>query len=145
MKLDTRRMFQFHNICFILISHRITSIIHHKHVIGSSWGKFPSLGGEIAKRLSGEWGNHSCVHFSFLLFLFHRPSPPSPPHLIASNFESRANFILWETPRWKTHRFVWEKSPWLLRRFRGKTWPHVTKSPVHPSNFHGLHQHLWIS
>lgn len=43
------------NICSVFISRRITSIMHHKHIIGSSWGKFPTFWGNSTV-LPGEPG-----------------------------------------------------------------------------------------
>ncbi len=136
--LGTRWMFRFLNICFIFISHWITSIMHHKHVIGSSWGKFPPFGGNCAV-LSGERGkSFTCAFYSAL----------PPPLLMALLLVFQTSKV---KPTWQVtckNFFVWETSPRLLYicKFWGQTLLHsFHKEPsVDPSNFPGLHHGLWI-
>lgn len=75
------------NICSVFISRRITSIMHHKHVIGSSWGKFPA-----------SWGNSTVLPGELGKSLVCVPLLHLTPHLTTSLFhlEEQNSRSAWE-------------------------------------------------
>ena len=94
-KLDTRWMFRFRNICFIFISRWITSIMHHEHVIGSSWGKFPPFrGGKL--HLAVFQVNGEIIHVNTF-------APPALPSHLIHFIISFSNFRKVERSLWRSH------------------------------------------